>query len=557
MDTIGFFNYFSPYGNVSSDHLHAKVGDTLTATVEGAAAASYQWYADDEEIEGADEATLLITEDMVGAIISVTAFAEDGETAIATCTEAVIGDIAAPEIVTAYVEDAWTLEVEFNEDIIKGEDYALAVTLNSTELEVDEKIDGSTMTITKADGSSFAAGTYTISVLDVEDEFGNASDELTAEVTKDNSFASGFDAYEGYVSEYDIDHDGNVGNRRIHLTVTDQYGESMNKALSSTYGTIATKAYIKSNKSIIGSTFNKTGEQIDGVDMAYVNLTADKDFKAGETVVIEIKNTISGVTYDSAVEVEILEYDLVQTAQVVTNMEQTTDKGTINKNWVQGENEGSLSLTADNDVFIITTALDSNGNNATKGNIKYVTSDPSVVKVSSANGGTTQYKETALASRVFDLDGTIPALRSDDDVFGIWLRGLKAGTATITAYATGNIDAAYTFDVTIEGAELSVGAPIGFIGKRVYFPVENTDGVTQGDLAGVVSTLETEDSDGNRDSVATSIPLTAYTATTSTTDKKLGLEGGKYYLYSDAFKNFSVQSAYVANVSATAGNFAK
>ena len=24
MDTIGFFNYFSPYGNVSSDHLHAK-----------------------------------------------------------------------------------------------------------------------------------------------------------------------------------------------------------------------------------------------------------------------------------------------------------------------------------------------------------------------------------------------------------------------------------------------------------------------------------------------------------------------------------------------------
>ncbi|MBQ6132769.1 MAG: hypothetical protein IJI65_01295 [Lachnospiraceae bacterium] len=544
---------------VSINNTTPKVGDTLTAVVEpDDAVVTYQWCVDGVALLGADDDTLEITEDMIGSVISVIVTDAEGNTAESEDTKAVISsDEDAPEIVDASVADAWTLEVEFDEDIIKGEDYALAVTLGSTEIDVDEKINGSTMTITKADGSSFAAGTYTISVTGVEDKYGNASEELTAEVTKDNSFAAGFEAYEGYVSEYDIDHDGAAGGaRKIHLTVTDQYGESMNKALSSTYGTIATKAYIKSNNSIIASTFNKTGEQIDGVDMAYVTLLADKDFKAGETVVIAISNTISGVTYDSEVEVEILEYDLVQTAQVVTNMEQTTDKDTINKNWVQGDDEGSLSLTADNDVFLITTALDSNGNNATKGNIKYVTSDPSVVKVSSAFGGATQYKETALASRDYDLDGTLGA-GTDDDVFGIWLRGLKAGTATITAYATGNIEAAYTFKVTIEGAEMSVGAPIGFIGKRVYFPVENTDGITQGDLAGVVSTLETEDSDGNRVNVANSIALTPYTATSSTADKKLGLEDGKYYLYSDAFKNHSVQSAYVANVSATAGNFAK
>ena len=62
-----------------------KVGDTLTATVTGAAAASYQWFADDKEIEGADEATLLVTEDMLGSVLYVVATAEDGE--IATSDE--------------------------------------------------------------------------------------------------------------------------------------------------------------------------------------------------------------------------------------------------------------------------------------------------------------------------------------------------------------------------------------------------------------------------------------------------------------------------------------
>ena len=60
------------------------------------------------------------------------------------------------------------------------------------DVEVKETIDGAAMTIVKADGSSFAAGVYTVTITDLEDESGNAADELKATITKDNSYAAGF-----------------------------------------------------------------------------------------------------------------------------------------------------------------------------------------------------------------------------------------------------------------------------------------------------------------------------------------------------------------------------
>ena len=72
-----------------------KVGDTLTAIPEGAAAATYQWLANGVEIPGATDATLKVKEDYIGQQISVTVTAEDGEEATSELTAPVTTDMSA------------------------------------------------------------------------------------------------------------------------------------------------------------------------------------------------------------------------------------------------------------------------------------------------------------------------------------------------------------------------------------------------------------------------------------------------------------------------------
>ena len=419
------------------------------------------------------------------------------------------------------------------------------------------------MTLVKADGSSFAAGTYTITITDVEDEYGNASEEdLEAEVTKDNSYAVGFKAYEGYVAEYDTVgeiQDGDTVLRYVHVSVTDQYGEEMDSALSSTYGTVTVKAHIKSNNSIIAARFNKSGAEstVDGKDMAYVTLTADKDFKAGETVVIDLVNKVDGVEYPSTLEAEIIGYDLVQTAQVVTEMTVTTDKtADISKTWTDDGKSGSMTLSTNNKVFLIVSALDSNGIAAKKGNIKFVSSDPTVVKVGTTSGA--KFGETAITSKLYDTDGTIiDAIVDDDDAFGVWLEGQKAGTATITAYATGFIDNAYTFDVEITEAALTISDAIAYVGEKAYFPITKTDGIKHATLTPVVTAMYAVDEDGTETQVTT--PTAGkYLGTASAADKDLGLkEGVSYLTLTMNSADQELQANYKALVSVSSGTVAK
>lgn len=90
--TIDFLDAFLPDMGVVIYSLPPKVGDTLTAIPEGAAAATYQWLADGKEISGATKATLSVTENLLGKKISVTVTAEDGEEATSAETKAVTQD---------------------------------------------------------------------------------------------------------------------------------------------------------------------------------------------------------------------------------------------------------------------------------------------------------------------------------------------------------------------------------------------------------------------------------------------------------------------------------
>ena len=125
------------------------------------AAEKYQWFADDKEIEGADEATLLVTADMVGQIISVKATAEDMQEATATCTEAV-GVYEALEILSAEQTGEKEVEVTFSAPV--GASDKITVTKGGNSVEIKSTIDsdklGATLTFTDA----ITTGTYTVTL---------------------------------------------------------------------------------------------------------------------------------------------------------------------------------------------------------------------------------------------------------------------------------------------------------------------------------------------------------------------------------------------------------
>ena len=81
----------------------SKVGDTLKAGVvdrngeDVSDNVTFQWYADDVAIEGADEETLVVDDDLLGAVLKVVVTAENGNTFESDPTAAVIDSLALLE----------------------------------------------------------------------------------------------------------------------------------------------------------------------------------------------------------------------------------------------------------------------------------------------------------------------------------------------------------------------------------------------------------------------------------------------------------------------------
>ena len=78
--TISFLDAFLPDGDVRSHNRSPKVGDTLTAIVDGAAAAEYEWTINGE-LYATSESITVPDGVKEGDEITVTVTAEDGETA--------------------------------------------------------------------------------------------------------------------------------------------------------------------------------------------------------------------------------------------------------------------------------------------------------------------------------------------------------------------------------------------------------------------------------------------------------------------------------------------
>lgn len=521
---------------------------TLEATVTPEGAAPAEWASSDEAVATVEDGVVTA---VAAGTATVTATSGDKT---AECEVTVVGDTEPPVVVESGVVDAWTLCVAFDEDIAKGEGYAVKVVSGELELETVDAIDGNALTISKADGSSFAAGTYTVTMTGVADLVGNVADELTTEVVKDNSIAVGFNAYEGYVAEYDQVKQANT-NRYVHVTVSDQYGEAMDQVLSASYGTVTVKAYIKSSESIIESQFDKKGSTIDGRDMAHIWLRADEDFKAGETVVIEMLNKVGTSDYASTMEVEIVDYDMVGTIQTITEITPTTNKDVKNDNFVADENGGTMELSDNNKVFLMIKGVDFNKNNATKGRIKFVSSDPTVVKVCDVDDGT--FGETAITGLWYDDAGDATVVTPE--TFGVWFEAQKGGEATITAYATGHIDEAFTYTVSVNSATLTLETAEAYNKRTAYLHIVGTEGIDVANMQGYVKKTERVNADntrtnvsGTKDAVAGAIRV----GTGSAGDVKLGLVTGEAYLPLNCAA-LDDNKEYVATVYVAAGDLAE
>ena len=72
-------------------YMRSKVGDTLTAEVvdrngkDVSDNVTFQWYADDKAIEGADEETLVVDDELLGAALKVVVTAEKRDSEKVCC----------------------------------------------------------------------------------------------------------------------------------------------------------------------------------------------------------------------------------------------------------------------------------------------------------------------------------------------------------------------------------------------------------------------------------------------------------------------------------------
>ena len=171
---------------------------------------AYQWYADGEAIEGADEETLLVTADMIGSEISVSAKATTGDWVFSDET-APVAALEGVEIISAEQSGTNTIRVEFSEAI--SVDDTIEVFKGTAKVEIadidyDGDFEGATLTMK----DKITAATYTVVL--TPDEIGVDPSELSFDgevsalgtieflnnylVMKDNDYNEGYCFVKGY-----------------------------------------------------------------------------------------------------------------------------------------------------------------------------------------------------------------------------------------------------------------------------------------------------------------------------------------------------------------------
>ncbi len=151
--------------SLTSPVTSSKVGDTLTATVTGGEAPyTYQWYADGEAIEGADDDELLVTEDMLGAELSVSVTDANGDKKYSDET----AEVANPDILIENVAQtkANAIRITFNQDAsdyvtkeeieVADEDGTLVIPVNTLEWSLDGTTADATLSIALTDGHTYS-----------------------------------------------------------------------------------------------------------------------------------------------------------------------------------------------------------------------------------------------------------------------------------------------------------------------------------------------------------------------------------------------------------------
>ncbi len=198
---------------VSIDNTTPKVGDTLTAGVvdrngeDVSDNVTFQWYANDEAIEGATEETLGVTVAMVGSTIKVVATAENGNTFESDETAAVYASLAllsadqtGKSVVTLTTNgpvtalddiDVFKGTKEVEIDSIDYEDDGAVVTLKNA-IVADAEY---TVTLTPADEDDEATSATFVGEKAKLDRIEFLNDVL---VMKDNTYKEGYAYVKGY-----------------------------------------------------------------------------------------------------------------------------------------------------------------------------------------------------------------------------------------------------------------------------------------------------------------------------------------------------------------------
>jgi len=216
-----------------------KVGDTLTATVTGAAAASYEWAVsvdgeDWEVVDTEDDETFGVTADFLGMYVKVTVTAEDGETASDVTTEAVVEneDYGKIEILSAEAVATNKVEVTLVNPVIST-DTTIAITRGTTEITISKTSWESTFDkVTLTTDANMVPGEYTVTLTSEEDETNTDSDTFEVEAQEINIVILN----ETALTNVDEANPANSHKEAYaYYDVLDQYGESIRTSTSITW----------------------------------------------------------------------------------------------------------------------------------------------------------------------------------------------------------------------------------------------------------------------------------------------------------------------------------